>query len=194
MNKLVIIVDCQFDFYNPNGALYVPHGEEAIASVEKLLSTLDKKNDILVFTQDYHPENHSSFAVNGGLWNAHCVAGERGSEIAPELLSFEFENRYFVFKGEDTAKEEYSAFINSRFFVNDDTIYIDGVEIKNISDNFEVIICGIAGDYCVYDTLITLQKGLREDIKVYLDGTASIDGGEKLKKYLKENNIKTYDC
>ena len=57
-------------------------------------------------------------------------------------------------------------------------------------DDLYIDVCGIAGDYCVLETL----KGLREIIgnnyiSVLGEFTVSIDGGEKLRTFLNENNI-----
>ena len=57
-----------------------------------------------------------------------------------------------------------------------------------IPENEDVVICGLAGDYCVLETIKALI-----DLKpiIMLDGIASIDGGEKLNNYIKEHNLKT---
>ena len=56
----LIIVDMQNDFCDPNGALYV---EGADLLYSKILSLLSNYNTI-IYTQDYHPENHCSFYDN----------------------------------------------------------------------------------------------------------------------------------
>jgi nicotinamidase-related amidase len=58
----------------------------------------------------------------------------------------------------------------------------------------ELVVCGIAGDYCVVETLKNNVKWFKDTnrIKVYLDGVASIDGGTTLNKYINDNNIKIY--
>ena len=77
--RALILVDLQCDFC-PGGALAVAHGDETI-----------------VATQDWHPPEHKSFAVNnpgtkpgevidvGGvpqvMWPAHCVQNTRGAEL-----------------------------------------------------------------------------------------------------------------
>ena len=53
-----------------------------------------------------------------------------------------------------------------------------------------VDICGIAGDYCVLETLKGLRKFVPDEcISILSDFTASIDGGEKLLAYANENQI-----
>ena len=56
----LIIVDMQNDFCDPNGALYIK-GADLLYS--KILSLLSNYNTI-IFTQDYHPDNHCSFYDN----------------------------------------------------------------------------------------------------------------------------------
>ena len=65
-------------------------------------------------------------------------------------------------------------------------------QLRNFAANNEVYfdICGIAGDYCVLETL----KGLvglvgNNYISILDEFTASIDGGEKLRQYAEANNI-----
>ena len=55
----LILVDIQNDFL-PGGALAVPNGDEVIAVANSLMPHFD----IVVATQDYHPPDHGSFAVN----------------------------------------------------------------------------------------------------------------------------------
>lgn len=55
----------------------------------------------------------------------------------------------------------------------------------------QIDLCGIAGDYCV---LNTLKDGVevfgKEMFNVLMPYIASIDGGESLNKFVKDNNIK----
>lgn len=62
MKHTLIIVDVQYDFYHPDGALYVKGGENIINKIEKSLSNFDRT----IFTLDFHPFNHCSFTINGG--------------------------------------------------------------------------------------------------------------------------------
>jgi nicotinamidase-related amidase len=51
-------------------------------------------------------------------------------------------------------------------------------------------VCGIAGDYCVLETLKGLTGLVGTNYIYVLDEfTASIDGGEKLHTYIQENDI-----
>ena len=59
----------------------------------------------------------------------------------------------------------------------------------------ELVVCGIAGDYCVVETLKNIVKWFKDTnrIKVYLDGVASIDDGITIKTYMSDNNILQYN-
>ena len=59
MKSALIIVDLQNDFL-PGGALAVPHGDEVIP----IANELQKRFELVVATQDWHPPDHASFAAN----------------------------------------------------------------------------------------------------------------------------------
>ena len=57
-----------------------------------------------------------------------------------------------------------------------------------------MVVCGIAGDYCVKNTIANLinyksPNGEMFNVSVLLDGIASIDDGTTIKKYCKENSL-----
>ena len=55
--RTLIIIDVQNDFI-PGGALAVPGGDEIVP----LINRLQSKFDLVIATQDWHPEGHASFA------------------------------------------------------------------------------------------------------------------------------------
>lgn len=57
-----------------------------------------------------------------------------------------------------------------------------------------MVVCGIAGDYCVLETLknIVALRGSTLGIKVFLRGVASIDGGKALADYMAQTGIGEY--
>jgi nicotinamidase/pyrazinamidase len=60
----------------------------------------------------------------------------------------------------------------------------------------DIIICGLAGDYCVLETARNLfnvpELTSKSKILMFMDGINSIDGGNKLNTWMKENGIKDY--
>ena len=60
-NDALIIVDIQNDFM-PGGALPVDEGDQIIDNINRVAEIFKKSKGIIVLTQDWHPENHLSFA------------------------------------------------------------------------------------------------------------------------------------
>jgi nicotinamidase/pyrazinamidase len=95
--KALVLVDIQNDFLPPGGALAVPNGQAIIPVVNQLQQVFP----LVVATQDWHPPNHGSFAVNHPgrkafeqidlnglpqtLWPVHCVQDTQGAELAAAL-------------------------------------------------------------------------------------------------------------
>lgn len=188
MKNILLIVDPQNDFIT--GTLAVEGAKEKIM---KLAESDLSKYDYVCITLDSHPENHMSFKENDGIWPKHCVIYTNGWDI-PEYLdnSFRKFNKHifkpiqFYHKGTEAIKEEYSIFDNAE---DGHTLATQIIELFK-QDNIYIDICGIAGDYCVLETLKGLRKIIGDNyIRVRTEFTASIDGGEKLLRYLDENNI-----
>ena len=192
-SKTLVIVDVQKDFYHPEGALYVPGGEKVIPAIKKYIE--DNKNSIkkIVFTVDWHPYNHCSFKENGGIWPRHCVQYTEGASLPNELIAAamqtcvnEYGAYYFhvVKKGTLSDKEEYGAFSLlsvSHYDEANSTIYCCHSDIE--IDTNEIVICGLALDYCVYETLKALYKaGPEFHFSLLKDGCACIGGEEKEKE------------
>lgn len=184
--KHIIIVDCQEDFCNPEGALYVKGAEVAVENIKKYLESFKDKKDIvnIVFTVDWHPLTHCSFKENGGQWPVHCVKYTKGSNIVESLIKAAYPiHKYpeIIKKGTDEDEEEYGAFAHINGFLPNGEIEfaVEGDDFDYISfyrEDDEFIICGVAGDYCVYETYKNL-KCLGMNITPYYDGIAFI--GEK---------------
>ena len=181
MKRILLIVDPQNDFIT--GTLAVPGAKEKMMKLAEYDFT---KYDYVCVTMDSHPENHMSFKENGGIWPKHCVSYTNGWEL-PEYLNDALQEANAVsyyHKGTNPETEEYSIFDNE-----EDGNILDN-QICGTDDFIYVDICGIAGDYCVLETLKGLRKIIGDRyINVLCDYTASIDGGEKLEKYLNENEI-----
>lgn len=192
--KILVVVDYQYDFFNPDGALYVKGGEKLYDKILKIIPNFDGT----VFTQDWHPLDHCSFKDNGGTWPIHCVQGSIGAGIPVEMLKAAKEFVIYE-KGTDPDVEEYGAFDygkKARKLI-DVVSYCMFRDSKLKDKDIEsIVICGIAGDYCVCETIdqiLLWDNECSDKISIYLDGIVSIDGGEKLNNFIKENNIKIYD-
>ncbi|MGA2068490.1 MAG: bifunctional nicotinamidase/pyrazinamidase [Thermoguttaceae bacterium] len=163
--KALILVDLQNDFC-PGGPLGVPEGDQVIPPANALQGCFD----LVVATQDWHPANHGSFAVNHPgkrpgdvielagltqvLWPVHCVAGTPGAELHPALAPGRIA-RVFR-KGTDAAVDSYSGFFdNGRRRATGLDAYLRQQGVR------EVYVCGLATDYCVKCTVLdALALGL----------------------------------
>ena len=139
--KALIVVDVQYDFL-PGGALAVRDGDAIIDNI----NSIRDKFDVTIFTQDYHPVNHCSFKVNGGIWPVHCVEGTDGVAIHAGLLR---KNDVVVQKGVRSDIDSYSGFYDNERKTKTE---LDNILKKNNVDT--VYICGLATDYCVKYTAI----------------------------------------
>jgi nicotinamidase/pyrazinamidase len=156
MNAL-ILVDIQNDFL-PGGALAVPGGDQVIPVANRLAL----ENDLVIATQDWHPDRHSSFSI----WPPHCVENTKGAQFAADLDTNAI---HYVFqKGTDPAIDSYSG-----FFDNDhkkSTGLGDFLKSKNVD---AVTILGLATDYCVKFTALDARE-LGFDVTLVKSGCRGI--------------------
>jgi nicotinamidase/pyrazinamidase len=176
--KTLIIVDTQNDFM-PGGALQVPNGD-AIVSI---INTIAGKFDLVIATQDWHPENHLSFASNhatkkpfdkielGGieqiLWPDHCVQGSIGAEFHAKL-DLRYVEAIFR-KGMVAEIDSYSGFFDNGHLKS--TGLAGYLRDKGAT---ELFLCGLAADFCVY---YTIRDAMKEGFSVTLieDATRALD-------------------
>lgn len=175
--KILVVVDVQKDFYHPDGALYVKGGEALPERIAKVIPEFDN----VIFTLDWHPANHCSFADNGGIWPVHCVAYTEGASLPKEFIPFlgfdgnpvgrNYSN--IVTKGSWAPAEEYGAHI---------PIYLlDCVD--------EVVFCGIHALYCVKETIKNfIEKFPQVKVSVLTDCIAPLDCDE-FNTFCIENSI-----
>lgn len=189
--KFLIIVDPQNDFIE-GGSLPVSGARSAMQQLAEYVRNHAAEFSTIFVTQDAHPENHCSFTANGGIWPVHCVRDSSGFEVFKQLqeaLSAS-DNVEYCQKGTDSAVEQYSIFsYNGGQITNPDGRKIISAIEKASSPT--IVVCGIAGDVCVMNTLndlVQIRKSA-EGISVAANFTASIDGGEKLNAFCNENNI-----
>ena len=167
--KALVIADVQNDFM-PGGSLAVPHGDMIVP----LINRLQKYFDLVVATQDWHPQDHKSFASNhknkkafekieihgikDTLWPDHCVQGTKGAEFHPDL---ETNKIAAIFrKGMDPEIDSYSGFYDNG---HQKSTGLSGyLKEKGMT---EIYFCGLAADICVY---YTIKDSLKEGFSAIL--------------------------
>ena len=188
-NRMLIIVDPQIDF--TTGSLATKNGPAAMDYLAKSLNEGAWKNyGWIIVTQDAHLANHCSFVEQGGVFPPHCVQGTEGMNVYPALQEAlngilpNIPNIHYMQKGDLPEKEEFSIFQNEH----------SGQKLTNTIKEmgFEGIdICGIATDYCVYETTKDLMAFYpASQIRIVTNCLASVDDNDtKLADLMKENNI-----
>lgn len=192
--KALIIVDVQNDFC-PGGSLAVNNGDKIIKKINKLSNS--GEFDVVVATQDWHPNGHVSFAssyklpdfaVKDGeiLWPDHCIAGTKGAEFRPSLdqrpISAIFR------KGMKHSVDSYSAFLDND--KDTETGLANFLDFNDDED--EVYIVGIATDVCVYNTARDAMAQYGLITYVIEDACAPVteEGGKEKLEELKKYSIK----
>ncbi len=157
-----IVVDLQGDFTTyKNGSLAVAGTDEAFVSkVQKVTQELSTKGYPIFGTQDWHPADHISFFSNHSgkkpfeaiqiegrtqvLWPPHCVQETENARILVDNNLF----TAIVKKGKDKKFDSYSG------FQDDGGVKTEMNQILEKNGIKELIVYGIATDYCVKATAI----------------------------------------
>jgi len=158
----VIVVDLQGDFTTyKNGSLAVAGTDEAFVNkVQKVTQELSAKGYPIFGTQDWHPGDHISFFSNHSgkkpfeaiqiegrtqvLWPPHCVQGTENARVLVDNNLF----IAIVKKGKDKKFDSYSGFQDDGGEKTEMNRILQKNGIK------ELIVYGIATDYCVKATAI----------------------------------------
>jgi nicotinamidase/pyrazinamidase len=161
---VLLVIDVQNDFCD-GGALAVPGGQEVVPVIHRIASLFEH----VVMTQDWHPQDHHSFASNHPgrvpfetietvhgpqvLWPDHCVQGSMGADFLPHLHPDHAE--LILRKGFRKDIDSYSAFReNDRISRTGLTGYLRERGLGRI------FLAGLAYDFCVRHSAIdSMQAG-----------------------------------
>lgn len=179
--RALVIIDMQNDFI-PGGSLAVPEGDKLVP----IINNLQEKFDLIIATQDWHPQDHSSFAENhsgkkdfeiielGGidqiLWPVHCVQNSEGAQFHSDLKTQKLEAIFR--KGTNKEIDSYSGFYDNAHLKS--TGLSGYLNEKGVS---QLYFCGLAAEYCVYFSII---DALKEGFETFLieDATKAISKTE----------------
>ena len=185
----LVVVDGQYDFCNPAGALYVSGAEIAVEHILHFIHTHEKLAEV-IFTVDWHQARDASFIPQGGPWPPHCIGFSKGSQIDERLVQACLDREIpfrVIRKGEVIETEEYGAFQHIEK-LSGGRYRLATMTDEVICADHRMVICGVAGDYCVLETLRNLLNG-GLSVDVFASGIASIDGGTKLNNFVREQNL-----
>ncbi|MGB0843865.1 MAG: bifunctional nicotinamidase/pyrazinamidase [Alphaproteobacteria bacterium] len=181
---LLLVIDVQNDFC-PNGALAVPDGDAIVSGINDLLEIFPNR----VFTQDWHPTGHSSFASSHAdgapfgsidmpygpqtLWPDHCIQGSKGAEFHQNLKTEKAQA--IIRKGTRPEVDSYSAFVE-----NDQKTLTGLSGLLSTLEIERVFLTGLATDFCVgFSALDAVKFGFEtyvvEDLCRAIDLDGSLD-------------------
>ena len=197
----LILVDVQNDFC-PGGKLGIENADQVVKPLNRLSSLFAERSRPVVASQDWHPEDHVSFAsshqnkkpgdildsaeIKGQvLWPNHCVQGTKGADFHAELDLRPV--NLIVRKGYRSALDSYSAFFeNDRKTSTGLDAYLKSFSIDTL------VLGGLATDYCVlYSALDAAALGYKTVIAA--DAVMAVNipqgSGERALELLREAGV-----
>lgn len=184
LSEAFLVIDVQNDFC-PGGALAVLDGDMIVQPINEAMDHFD----LVVLTQDWHPQEHKSFASSYEnkrpfntvemfygdqvLWPDHCIQGSLDANFYPDLKDEKAD--VIIRKGSNPAVDSYSA-----FFENDKVTptglhgYLKDCEVTDLT------LVGLATDFCVaFSALDAARLGFQ--VTVSLDIVRAIDADGSLR-------------
>lgn len=176
--EALIIVDYQNDFAHPEWSLYVQWWETILPFINNLIQEVKSRSGIIITSQDWHPENHISFASTFWLddftpkdweikWPKHCVENTWWAEFLDGFHSHWIDRKVLKWNKQDI--DSYSSFgwIEKATWSTLDTI------LK--SYNTQVLhIVWLATEYCDYATVEDAIK-LWYEVVVHTRGIKAVN-------------------
>lgn len=179
--KALVVIDPQNDFC-PGGALAVADGDSIMQPINAMMDAFD----LVILTQDWHPEGHSSFASSHEgaapftltdmpygpqvLWPDHCIQGSDGAAFHPALDTVRADA--VIRKGTNPAVDSYSA-----FFENDKATATGLAGLLRDRGCEDITMVGLATDYCVaWSALDGVANGFRVDVRLPACRAIDLDG------------------
>lgn len=141
--QALIVVDVQNDFCQ-GGTLAVPQADEVIEPLNRQIDHFLERGAPVYKSRDWHIPKTKHFAAYGGSWPEHCIQNTKGAEFHPALRD---DPRITVISKGEGDTDGYSAFDHTDLASQ---LHQQGVE--------EVVVGGLATDYCVKHTVLDALK------------------------------------
>ena len=156
------------------GELPIPEGDRIVPPVNRLLATAALRGYRLFTTQDWHPTETAHFSAAPNYvttWPVHCVAATPGAALHPGIVlprgtahflkgdvalqAGEQDESYSGYSGHTATGESLAAWLRH-----------NGIT--------EVVLGGLALDYCVKATALDLRQQAGLEVTVIRDATAPV--------------------
>ena len=182
-NETVFVdIDTQFDFMNPNGALYVPDAENIIDNIKRLFDYAKKYKIKILSSTDAHQVDDPEFK----LFPPHCVKDTPGNQ---KIEASTCKDNIIIENIEQDITESMldheQIIVESQTFDIFDSINTD--EIAKKLDARSYVVFGVAADYCVKAAVLGLLK-YGYNVSLVTDATKAItkEGKEEALKEMKD--------
>lgn len=151
-HRALIVIDMLRDFMEKTGALYCGNrARRIIPFVKRTINKFRHSGEVIIYANDAHTRKDREFR----LFPKHCVHGESGAEVIPEIAPTE---RDII-----VPKKSYDATFKSRL-----------VKILKMYKIKDVYLVGVCTSICVMETASSLTKyGFR--VHIFEDGVADFD-------------------
>ncbi len=156
------------------GELPVAGGEAIVPEINRLLAAYAIRGYMTFTTQDWHPKETAHFSTEPNFtttWPVHCVGGTPGATLHPDIVLPTSTERFW--KGREVlARGEDDLSYSGYYGANDDGESLgDSLRKRGIT---QVVLGGLALDYCVGQTALDLRTKLGLDVVVAIDATRGI--------------------
>lgn len=150
MKKVLIVVDMQNDFVT--GSLGTKEAQEIVSNIKHKIDEYLKRGDEVFFTCDTHYEDYLDTLEGQKLPVKHCVQGEDGWQVVPELRKID------------------CLYCNQVRSISKNTFgYIEWKDyIPYLDESLEIELCGVCTDICVISNALILRA-------IYPNATIFVD-------------------
>ena len=183
----LIVVDVQRDFCD-GGALAAADTGSMLVPLKECIEAARKAGAVIVYTRDWHPENHSSFEANGGPWPVHCVAETEGAELMPPLRALA--DDLMIHKGLGVDGAGYSGFERTGLDEHLKKLGVGRIAVSGLATEYCVRATALDGLKAGFETVLLtdlirpVQPSLTPGVVEELEGAGArgISAGEWLKE------------
>jgi len=206
MKKILIVVDYQFDFSSPQGALPVSNADIIAKNIQREINRNDY--DAIIYTMDSHtPTQYEGSEEQTMFPNIHCEIGTKGWELFnitprnPEI-AIQMKIDFFENNATSTNIDKEFMFMKDKFDIWTGNKEYEEFFTKNFEQDTEINIVGVATNYCVFMNAMGYpQRGYKnvklisdciEGIKEFPNGEEDPSYGENIMTMI-QNGIKIID-
>ena len=178
-DRVFMDIDTQIDFMEPTGKLYVPHAEEIIPHLVRLMAYARERNIPVLSSADAHTPDDPEFKV----WPPHCVMGSRGQRriketLLPGAMTVSWDSGPFIPPG----KWPPQIVIEKNVYETEANPNFDAI-LEALGPR-RYVVFGVATEYCVRADVLSLRRR-NKAVEVVVDAIKAI-GEEDGRKAIEE--------